>query len=320
MRRFYRSGILFVAALSAQTARAEVLPVSGVDPALSDAAIDIESIAVSAIEGSQGGAQGFELRDKLRDAQVDGEAWFAVVDADDPKAQAVLSGSVSHASVRDQIDDKEVESCIEKDGDGKCLRKRTTFVPCSKLTVRLYPELVLRTSDGEEVWNYDSRVSDTEEYCEDESSRPTTSGMLDSLNSTLAWQIRRQLAPRDRSLEVRILERRKGLQKPDRGLFKDAVRMTKSDALSACMAFQNLEANNPQHPSLLFNLGVCQEGTGDLDRAQAYYLQVQDILGEKSYIDSALRRVASFKEGQAQIAARQAQIAEETDSLGDSAS
>ncbi len=310
-RALWKSAVFGSAAVltfAASPASAEVLPTSGVYPARSDAAVAVDTIAIAPLEGSQGAAQRFALRDRLERAEVDGQQWLRILSRETDEAQAIIIGSVGHDSLREQLDDKEVEDCVKKNAEKKCIKYRTTFVPCEKLTVRLYPDLSMLDREGRELFGFASRITQTEEYCEDESEIPSTSGMLDAMHTDLAWEIRRELAPIEIKREVRILESRKGLVKEDRKAFKDAVRVTKSDALAACIGFEGLEARNPEHASVLFNIGLCKEGAGDLDTAMAYYEQAQAAAGEKSYINDAFDRVEAFQRGAIQLAQREQAI------------
>ena len=297
------------ALLMGGAAQAEVLPTSGVYPANSDAAIAIDTIAINQLEGTQGSAQRFVLRERLEAAEIQGQPWLRILSSHADGAQAIIKGSVGHDTVRDELDDKEVKSCLEKDSDDKCIRHRRTYIPCHKLTVRLYPDLVMVDEKGEEMLNFASRITRTEEYCEDDDAIPTTSGVLELLNKDLAWDIRRDLAPMTVSRDIRILERRKGLVKQDRNVFKDAVRMTKNDALASCIGFEGLEERNPEHGSLLFNIGLCKEGAGELDAAEGYYTRAQAVMGEKSYLDEAFKRTRLFREGALQLQQRGAAFA-----------
>ena len=305
------------ALLAAPAAQAEVLPVAGVYPAGSEAALAIDTLAVEPFKGSQGPSLQFKIKERLEGVQIEGADWFVFRESENAEVQAVFKGSASHESIDERVDDKEVTKCIEKDDEGKCLRKRTTYIPCSKLTVRLFPDIRLVAVDGEEIFSFTARQSDSKTYCEDSSNSPSVSGLLSGLHSSVAGRIRNELAPKERRSEYRILERRKGMAKSDRGLFKDAIRMTKNDPLAACIGFQGLEATNSEQASVLFNIGLCKEGEGDLDAAQGYYERTIALLGDKQYTTEAMKRIGQRREANAQLAIRynaenEAALAEET--------
>ena len=201
--------------------------------------------------------------------------------------------------------DKEVKSCLEED-DGKCVRHRTTFIPCRSTTVQIFPDIRLHDAEGNELFKYATRSFVSEDYCEDDSDPPTVSDLLTRVKRNVARYIRYDLAPYERSLDIRILERRKGMAKADRRPFKDAVRMTKHDPLAACLAFEALEANNAEQASVLFNIGVCKEGEGALDAAESYYMRTVANLGEKSYTSEALERIGERRKAVEQLGTRSA--------------
>ncbi|MEO9463277.1 MAG: hypothetical protein ABJ242_11140 [Marinomonas sp.] len=305
MNKALRKSAVFVAALMAIPASAEVLPTSGVYPARSDVTTKIDTIAIEALDGSQGAAQRFILRDRLERVQIEGQPWLRIVPRETDGTQTTITGSVGHDSLREELDDKEVEDCVKKNAEKECIKYRTTFVPCNRLTVRLYPDLSMLDREGRELLGFSARMVQSEDYCEDDDDVPSKSEMLDALHNDLASDIRREIAPVHIFRDIRILERRKGLVKEDRSAFKDAVRMTKNDALAACMVFEGLEARNPNQASVLFNIGLCKEGSGELDAAAEYYTRTQAVAGEKSYINEAFDRVELFRRGERQLELRE---------------
>ncbi len=312
-----RGLVAATAGFCASTASAEVLPVSGVYPAGTDKAIGVETIAIEAFTGSHGPSLQFDIKDELESVRIEGENWFYVVPTVGDDVQAVMRGTASHESFEERIEDKEVTKCIKKDEDKKCIARRTTYIPCRKLTVRLFPDIRLTAINGQELYSYSSQQTIEKEFCKDQSKVPSVNGLLTPLRNRVKYGIRRALAPIDRNEEIRVLESRKGLAKSDRKPFKAAVKLTKSDVAASCEAFAALETSNPSHVSVLFNIGLCHEGEGDLDMAAAYYDRALAVEPDKDAPQAGLNRIARRERADMQLAMRAERLGDNSPGLAE---
>ena len=128
--------------------------------------------------------------------------------------------------------------------------------------------------------------------------------MIAELESQFFARITRDLVPRFVRETPRLMERRRGLSRQDRRVFKDALKASNEDIGAACAAFRSLEEANPQHVSVLFNIGLCFESEDDLDGALEYYGRALEIEPGKDYPTAGQRRVRSRLSGEAQLEAR----------------
>lgn len=308
MMRFFAIAVTGAAAAlgGATQAGAETLPVSGIYAAGSDEAATVRTIALESFSGDKGTSLGFAISDSLETAVFDGEPWFLVYPTAGEDVDAVMRGSAGIEIRETDLEDRKVTDCKKRDKDKKCIEEKVTFYECTRLEVTLYPQLRLIARDGTEIYSNRTRLEDAKSYCANDSTLPSADAMLEGLIRSFAWTVRRDLAPEFRSEDVRVLESRKGMDRGSRNAFRDAVRLTKTDIDGACSAFAALESANPAHVSILFNIGLCAEGRGELDEAERYYGRALSIEPGKDYAVAGLDRVASKRRAQFQFDLRRA--------------
>jgi len=71
--------------------------------------------------------------------------------------------------------------------------------------------------------------------------------------------------------------RRKAYCTPEGG-----VKLSNRDVTSACRQWSELNGRLPNHPSVLYNLGVCAEAAGSYADAQSFYRSAQAALPKRS--------------------------------------
>jgi hypothetical protein len=291
------------AALCAASAGAETLPVSGVYPAESDAAAALQTIVIEPFGGTDGQAIGILIGDRLREVQIAGRPYFRIVPGGaGGRAEAVLQGTATAELSRRDADPREKEVCVERDDKDKCVRKEKQKTPCWDVVARLVPAVRLIGRDGRRLYALDEPEEQAQRYCRGED-RPSGEGLVRALAARVANRVRAALAPVERAEEFRVMESRKGLAKADEGAFKEAVRLTKRDRAAACSAWAALEPGNPDHASLLFNLGLCAESAARLDEAEAYYNRALATDRNASYARDGLNRLADRARADAQLKA-----------------
>ncbi len=303
-RKFLAGAVVGSMGLISTSATAEVIAADGFSPASSDAGLAIETIAVERMDGTEGSKVAFELKEAIDGLRLDDEQWFEIVPTSAEYVDATFRGSADSSSSITELDDKKVTTCAEKDDDGDCIRNKVSYYSCSSYEVSLRYDIELIGSDGLVLYSVRDEDSSSTDYCADEESRPSVQRMTDRLAGALATRTRWALAPRYFRSDYRLLERRKGLEKADRKLFKQGLKLTKSDAAAACEVFEGLEANNPQQDSVLFNIGLCHESRRDFALAKTYYQRAENIEPGKWMTAESLERVANRIEAEAQFARR----------------
>ncbi|MEM7666710.1 MAG: hypothetical protein AAF250_12705 [Pseudomonadota bacterium] len=304
IRSYFAGGIAVLSSMAAVGASAETIQAEGHFPANSDIGLGLELIAVDTIEGPVGAKVAFELKDALDGLRIGDEQWFEITRGDLETADAMFVGTADTSSSVTELDDKEVVSCAEKDSDDNCIRETTSYFSCRRYEASFFPDIELISANGDVIYSIRKEETASTDYCSDEETRPSVSDMSDDLMSSFAYRIRYMLAPRAVRSDYRLLEKRKGLEKPDRKLFKQGLKLTKTDEDAACDVFKGLEATNPQQSSVLFNVGLCHERAGDIALADELYRRASDADPGKWMIDEALERIGKKLEAEAQFAQR----------------
>lgn len=308
------------AMLWATAAQAETLPVEGIYAAGTDAPSRARSIAIAGFAGRGGERLAFAIDSALRGAVVEGRPWFELTFSEPPRgtaytydrdadpaayrggADAVLRG-IAEVEWRDREDGtKQVEECAARDDRGKCTEKTKVDVPCRAREVTLRPEVRLVSREGDLLYGKGDQLTTSSRFCKDEKgSGPSVDSMVEELAHQFADAVRFDLAPVQRYETIRVLESREGMSKPDQNAFKAALRLTKNDPAGACRAFEALEASNPQSVTILFNLGLCREGEGDLETAERLYRDALAISPRKLEPQDGLARIASRQRAEQQL-------------------
>ncbi|QFT77481.1 hypothetical protein [Erythrobacter sp. THAF29] len=338
--------IAIAATLLASAANAETLPVEGIYGAREDVPADIEVIVAENFVGDMG----YDLEERLSDVLSrpigDEDPFFRIIPAmiaererivvvdrnrggepgdgvieviGEAGPDALLRGSASSRVFDQRTDPKIKKECVKRDDKKKCVEHREYRVPCRQMRVTYNADVALITPDGIRIYDNRDGLSSNKRYCRDESSQPNPDAMISGLASRFISNVKRDLLPEYRNSEPRLLEKRKGISKDDRKVFKQALKLTKNDPYGACQLFDTLEATNPDNMSVLFNIGLCRESEDRLDEAADFYERVLAIEPDKNYPLEGLSRIASRRRGNEQLAAREALRADRAFAVEDAA-
>jgi len=296
---FRKFAIALAAAFAASSgvAHAERLAVEGIYAARTDGARGVSEIAIEPIRGREGYALENALADQLGSALIYGDPYFRLTQASSSEdTDPVRLTGVARSRVYD-IEDGDVEHtrCVRRikhdDGTKECVESVTDIYECRRLHVEFRPEVAL-VEDGSTLYQRRDSFERSERYCADNSYVPSADAMLDPMISRFARLVRLDLAPEQRFERIRILESRKGLQRPDRRAFRQAIRLTKSDPVGACAAFEDILTRNPFQRSALYNAALCREAAGELELAAEAYDQLI-LASNKNRFRGGLARVNS---------------------------
>ncbi|WP_285710810.1 hypothetical protein [Erythrobacter oryzae] len=310
------------AMLYAGVVQAETLPVEGIYAAGTDAPSRARSIALAGFAGRGGERLAFAIDSALRGAVIEGRAWFELTFSEPPRgttytydrdadpaayrggADAVMRG-IAEVSWRDRDDGtKQVEECVTRDDNDKCIERKKVEIPCRAREVTLRPEVRLVSREGELLYGKGDQLVTSRRFCKDEEATPPVDSMIEELARQFADAVRYDLAPVQRYDTIRVLESREGMSKPDQAAFKAALKLTKKDPAGACRAFEALQATNPQSVTILFNIGLCREGEGDLEAAEQLYSQALALKPGKLEPQEGLGRIASRRRAERQLSLR----------------
>lgn len=290
------------AALASAPVQAERLAIEGVYAARTDAARGITAITLAPQDGNEGFALEGALADQLGSARIHGEPYFRL----EREWGGPEQGDRGHAQLEGYAESRiydledgvfERTTCLRKEVVGKekkkkCVESLTETFECRRLFVAFRPEVALIAARGT-LYQRQDRLERSERYCADSTYIPSAEAMLKPMIARFARVVRLDLAPEQRLDRYRILESRDGLERADRKAFKRAIKLTKTDPVGACLAFEDILTRNPHQRSALYNAALCREAEERLDLAAAAYDQLV-MVSDKS----------RFRDGQARVNSR----------------
>tara|TARA_A100001391_G_scaffold173888_2_gene136103 strand:- start:19177 stop:20094 length:918 start_codon:yes stop_codon:yes gene_type:complete len=291
----------FAALTLATPVAAETLSVETYRPARNESALGVHSLAVERFRGPEGSRFSFMLADTLQQVAIRGQPWFTVLVNERGDADAMLEGEVRPRISESRFRRKR-EVCWTEDENGECTEERKVEMDCIRLRVSVRPDLRLVARGGALLWTSPLEQHREESFCPEVDDYPDVRALVSRMLADLARDIRRELAPTGSFEPVRIMESRSGLTGESRDMFRDAVRLTKSDEVAACEMFERLHAANPEQPSLMFNVGLCAERRGDHREAQARYRAALASERSDDEASAGLRRIDDTAEAFSQIA------------------
>src|SRR3546814_14805984 len=113
----------------------------------------------------------------------------------------------------------------------------------------------------------------------------------------IAGEVRRDITPHMQDFHIRFREGRDHMPKPIEERFKKAVEISEDRPAEACAAWQAIDAEMPDHPSVVFNLGLCAEAGGAYETAMRNYRRAQQVDTKGRDGSDALARVTQMHEG-----------------------
>lgn len=268
------------------------------------------TVAVDRFQGPLGDWYAEQFEDMLQTATFENQAWFDVaLFSGQSNANGTYYGSVeiSRPDVSEHLSYHSV--CVERDEETKkCITKKDVERVCLRysIAVRATPVLVDIRSE-QVVHQVTYSASDSEQECFDTGrviyrargearnggrnrrqfaydnySRPGyrlgSDHIIDRITASAlrdtVWQARRDIAPYNRESRARVLTK---TERPDVGgdpRFAEAVSSVRAGQyLKACSLFTTLNADYPDAPSVLHNLGACAEAGGNAADAQGFYAE-----------------------------------------------
>jgi hypothetical protein len=294
-----------IALLVTPPAGAETLRVEGVFAAQAREASLLPTIAV----GRFGGPDGAELADaierRLAKLGADGLPHVRLIPPG-LRPDGLLTGE-THVAVADSDYTESRERCAEKK-DGKCVRKEKYRVACVRRTIDFRADVqVTRRSGGGRPYAASKTRDDRHDWCEDSGFANSVDAAVGSMIESVAAEVRLDLAPHAESYTIRVQEGRDGLPPDAAARFKQAVRLTKTDAAAACAAFAEVDRMVPDHGSTTFNLALCAEAAGRYAEAGDRYARAR-LFAPKAggEVSKGLGRVGALAAGAQDVAAMRA--------------
>lgn len=220
----------------------------------------------SAIERALGSSQHFNIQGGRRSGG---------------NAEGVLSGGVS-SGVEDSYYKRKEKRCTERDANNKCIKEQEVEIRCTQRVANLTANLRITRSDGQVVYSASKPLRQQIDWCEGQSAPRTSEEMIGSMVSEVANAVRSDIVPRTDTYRIRFRETTKGLPKDQVKPFKEIVKQTQRNLGAACAAWGEMNKMVPNHPSIVFNLGLCAEAAGNLRGALAWYQIAAPLIGGRN--------------------------------------
>jgi hypothetical protein len=262
-------------------------------PANDPDAAALRRVAVAAFDGPEGDHFAYALEDMLANADFDGRRYFTLVGsgARDVRpdqtlsfgravgADGVYSGLMQAADFDNYPWEDREKRCVEKDDNGKCIRKEVFVRPCMRRTfhMEVFPSLT-NIRSGQVVYSARKTAGAETSWCRGDVQPISDDQMIDGAIANIIGQIRPDIAPYNTVLKATVIEKKDGLSEADAKLFDAAVKSAgKGDLSTACHTWDGLLVANPSHPWTIYNIGVCAEANGDFAGALAHYEKARSL-------------------------------------------
>lgn len=294
--------MVVIGSMLATPAAAETLRVEGVFPAQAREASFLPTMAVGPFAGPDGADLADAIERRLAKLGADGLPHVRLIPPG-LRPDGLLDGRTD-VDVADSDYSESRERCVEKK-DGKCVRKEKYRVACVSRTIRFRADLrLMRRSGGALPYAVAKTRDDRHDWCEDSGVASDVGSVVHGFIESIAAEVRLDLAPHAESYTIRVQERRDGLSPEAATRFKQAVRLTKSDAAAACAVFAEVDRMVPDNGSTTFNLALCAEAAGRYAEASDRYARAR-LFAPKAAgeVSKGLGRVGALAAGAQDVAA-----------------
>ncbi len=292
-------------------AYAETLGVDGWYAANNHDAAMLQSIAIGNFGGNQGGDLASALERRLASGtDREGNRYFDIRSGYNGSAvDGVFDGQMNVRVDTVPFKTKKKRCIADHDStDCKDDAKEDVELKCSRRTVSASADVrIVRISDDRVIYTRALPQKRDDSWCTGEDLPPSVDSVVDPFIRTITSEVAGDVLPYGKREKIRIRESRTGLSKPDSEQMKALILTTDKNPGAACAGWGEMESRGVSHPTLSFNLGLCAESKGELDRALGYYRAV-DTASKKQSADvrDALARVDRRIAGEMEADARQA--------------
>ena len=284
----YTAAILLLALCGCST----TVQVAARFPANNPDAALLRKVAVADFDGREGGHFANALGKMLASAEFDGRRYFTVYNGGEGVspdgalsfgraigAEGVFYGRMQSVHFDEFPWEEREKRCVEKDRDGKCVRKEMFVRPCVRRTfaMEVVPMLV-EVKSGRIVYQTQRSAGSETSWCRGDIQPISDDDMIDGAINTILTGIRPDIAPYNTILRATVIEIKDGLSEADAKLFDSAVAAAgMGDLSTACHTWDGLAQSNPGHPWTIYNIGVCAEANGDFPGALAHYEKARGL-------------------------------------------
>ena len=295
-------------------------------------AAKLKDVAVLPFDGQDGGLFATELEAVLAGISVNDKRFFALVDRaklnsimnEMKLAQSSLVNAETAAQIGNVVGAKGIYTGVfsakaqdtpfrenrtrcaytvtkyDKRGNPyeECAKYESYQVECKKRVARVTatPKLI-EVETARIVYSNTLEGTSSSSACSD-SRKPIApaSELIEEAKRQVKEKFRLDVAPHYVSVEIQLMKGKTGITSEESARrLKMGLEYAENDRFDrACELWDEALKLSPDAPSLLYNLGICAETGGDLDRAMSLYQRADRNLGEPDKdIAAALRRISA---------------------------
>lgn len=214
-------------------------------------------------------------------------------------ADTLIMGSVNQPHVSSRHYRKAVDYCMDK----KCTQKETRYISCVDRAANV--DLTLKAVSvrrGSIIFtqNYSGKASNTD--CGEERSKNEADLRNEAIGQILN-NLRKDVAPYQVTLSIEFMDEDDYMNSATKSKLEGAMEYIKQRRVDrACEIFKDALAGDANSPALYYNLGVCAEIDGDLDKAEALYNQSERKTAKPiRLISEAINRVKMMRSNQNEV-------------------
>lgn len=210
--------------------------------------------------------------------------------------EAIYMGSVTGENIDDQRYTKSVRRCSAYDKNGKCITWRTDSIPCTNRTATIsFTVKLVEVTQGTIPYAKTLTGRSTSSACRGDGRKLDSRANLFRIARQLAYiDLRRDVAPYPVTMKITLLDDTDGIETEfARSRLSSGIEFARADRLDrACELWLEARGQAPDSVSILYNLGVCAEATGNLKDARNLYRQADRLLSKPNKtINEALDRI-----------------------------
>lgn len=282
-------------------------------------AATLKTIAVLPFEGTNGDKFSAEIEAILASINIYDKQYFSLVDRSkinkmisemqlsqsalvDPNtavkigklvgAKGIYTGVITAEKSIDSNFREERSRCVQtvtkKDRKGReyneCVKHENYTVPCTKrdATFSFTPKLI-EVETGRVVYANTLTGSAGSSACSD-SQKPLSSHfeLIEDAKQIAKERFRKDIAPYYVTMEIKLMDSTDGISsKESKKKFKQGLDFAENKRLDrACELWNEAVIDSQSSPSILYNLGICSEISGELEQALDYYKRADRILNK----------------------------------------
>jgi len=315
-----------IASCAAPTMRLTVLA-----PAEYSAASKLQEVAVLPFDGKEGKEFATELEGVLASINIGNKQYFALVDRakidhllsemklgqtgliDSNKAakvgkmvgaKGIYTGAVTETDATDSGYAEKRTRCVatvtKYDRKGKpyeeCSKYQEYSVRCTKRTATfaVTPKLIEVETSRVVYANNLTGSADSNSCSDSNSPLKTASELISTAKNQATAKLKKDIAPHYESFSVQLMDSKAGITNDDAiNKFKQGIDFAKNNRFDrACELWGEARILSPNSPSIIYNIGLCMEVTGELNQAQDLYTKSDKMLSKPDdRITLALSRI-----------------------------